>query len=796
MHNKVELLAPVQNFDCLKAAVQNGADAIYLGSKDFNARNSATNFSIEDLESAIDYAHLRNVKVYLTLNTLIKNNEFEDAINLALKAYSFGIDGIIIQDLGLANYLAKHYPYIPLHASTQMTCHNLSGVQYLENMGFKRIVLARELSLNNLEYIKLNTSCELEVFVHGALCISYSGSCLYSSIVGGRSGNRGKCAQACRLPYKLLKNKTKVDEGYLLSPRDLSSLELLPQLINTGIDSLKIEGRMKSPEYVATVVKIYKKYINKIYNNEKYAIELEDKEALLQVFNRGNFSNGHFDSKPNLNLVFKEKPNNTGIYLGHISNYNKDKGIVTLTLNNSISIGDSITFEKENSKYHISELMKKNENIRSAYASETVKLGRMKGNINIGDKVFKLESKSIIDTVRQSINLENIKIPLHCSINLALNQKISLTLSDDSDNKVTLFSDEIPIVAQNFPITKERLIYQLNKTTNTPFYFKDIKVNMEDNLFVPHISNINKLRRNAIAELSNIIVNKYKKTINKYSIKAFQNSKISSNNSSHKLCLLLSNLNINYDYSKLCNIDKLYIPLAFFIKKDYSKIINELSDKFNTYIYMPIIMKDNFRNIFSSAIENAVENYNIKGFVISNIGNLVFLENYKNLEFIANYSFNIFNNETINSLENVNTVTISPELNINEINDIAKNSSKETEFIVYGNLPLMTLNYCLLGNTNKCYPTCSSECNSSDVYWLSDRLNYKFKIRPDNLQTVTTIYNSKITSVIPSALGTNNYRIDIIDESIEEINNIISLVKNDKKLEGLIYTNGNLNRII
>lgn len=794
MQTKVELLAPVQNFDCLKAAVQNGADAIYLGSKEFNARSSAVNFSIEELESAIDYAHLRNVKVYLTLNTLVKNTELKDAVNLALKSYSFGIDGIIVQDLGLASYLTNHYPYIPLHASTQMTCHNLSGVKYLESLGFKRIVLARELSLSNLEYIKSNTSCELEVFAHGALCISYSGSCLYSSIIGGRSGNRGKCAQACRLPYKLLKNNTKIDEGYLLSPRDLSSLDILPQLINTGIHSLKIEGRMKSSEYVATVVKIYKKYINRIYNNEPYSVDSEDKKALLQVFNRGNFSSGHFDTKSNFNLVFKEKPNNTGIYLGHISNYNKDKGIVTLHLKDSISIGDTVTFQKENTKYHISELMKKNENIKSACANENISFGRMKGNINIGDKVFKLESKSLIENVQKSINSENVKIPLHCSIKLALNEKISLTLSDNNNNRVTLFSDEVPIVAKNFPITEDRLIYQLNKLNDTPFYFKDIKVNMENNLFIPHISNINKLRRNAIVELSKLIVKKHKKEINTIQTELLLKKSASRSIVSHKICLLLSNLDLKYNYSNLANVDKLYIPLNFFMKKNYSKIITELTSRFNTYIYMPIVMKDNFKNVFNSVIENAVENYNINGFVISNIGNLVFLEKYKDLEFIVNYSFNIFNNETVNSFKNVHTITISPELNLDEINDIAKYSSKETEFIVYGSLPLMTLNYCLLGNTNKCYPTCSSQCNSSDTYSLSDRLNYKFNLKSDNLQTVTTIYNSKITSICPSSLNTNNYRIDITHENIEEINNIINIVKNNKKLEGSNYTNGNLNR--
>ncbi len=292
--NKVELLMPVGDFDCLKAAVQNGADAVYLGVSEFNARYSAKNFNIDDLEKIINYAHLRDVKVHLTLNILIKNNEYDEVLSIAKTAYEAGIDAIIVQDLGLAISLIQTFPDMPIHASTQMTCHNLDGAKYLEKLGFKRIVLARELSLAEIEYIKSNISIEVEVFAHGALCISYSGQCLYSSLIGGRSGNRGKCAQGCRLPYELLENENILDKGYLLSPKDLCSLDVLPDLVNTNIDSLKIEGRMKSPEYVATVARIYRTYLDKITRHENYTIEEQDKKDLLQVFNRGNFSTRTF----------------------------------------------------------------------------------------------------------------------------------------------------------------------------------------------------------------------------------------------------------------------------------------------------------------------------------------------------------------------------------------------------------------------------------------------------------------------------------------------------------------------
>jgi len=796
---KIELLSPVGDFECLKAAVQNGADAVYLGASSFNARYSAKNFSIEELEEAINYSHLRNVKVFLTLNTLVKNDEFNEALNLAKQAYELGVDSIIVQDIGLANYLLKYFPNLPIHASTQMTCHNLESAKLLQNSGFKRIVLARELSLNEIEYIKSNINCEIEVFTHGALCISYSGQCLYSSLIGGRSGNRGKCAQGCRLPYTLLENETAIDNGYLLSPRDLCSLELLPELINAGIDSLKIEGRMKTPEYVATVTRIYRKYIDKIYNNEAYVIEEQDKKDLLQVFNRGGFSIGHLSNKPNKELIFKDKPSNIGIYIGNVFNYNANKGHIKLTVQDEISIGDTITFEHENTKYTISELMEmeNDKNIATASPNSRVTIGRMKGNIKPGDKIYKLSSKELSNKLKEICSVENIKNPINAILDVHLDEPIKLEIFDNNKNKVIVTSEDKPEIAINTPITKERLEKQLNKLTDTPFYFNNIKTNLDKDLFIPHISSINELRRNAINEFSNRITDKYKRDLENIPNFEYNEQSTTNTETNHKICLLLNILNLSLDYSKLENIDKLYIPLKYFHLKEYAQIIQTLTNKFNTYIYMPTILKPNFRNIYKNTIDNSVKQYSIKGFVVSNIGNLELLKEYRdNYEFIGNYNLNVFNNASINNL-NVDTITISPELNKEEINSIAINSNIPIEFIVYGNIPLMTSNYCLLGKTNKCYPECGQKCKLNNKYYLKDRMNFLFRIIPDNIQTITTIYNSKITSIETSEISNvTNFRIDILDENIDEINNIINTVNTGNRLEGKDYTNGNLNRYV
>ena len=359
----IELLSPAGNFECVRAAVQNGADSVYFGSNIFSARAFANNFGLDELEKAITYCKLRGVKTHLTLNTLIKDDEFEDALNLAKQAYSFGIDAIIVQDLGLAKALISLFPDLPIHASTQMTVHNLNGALELQELGFKRVVLSRELSANEIEYICKNTDVEIECFVHGALCISYSGQCLFSSMIGGRSGNRGKCAGPCRLPFELLENNKKIDSGYLLSTRDLCGLDFIPFFIKTGVKCLKIEGRMKSPEYVAIVTNIYRKYIDLALSNEPYVVDKNDKKELMQAFNRGMSSAGHLENKPNRNLVFKENPSNMGLPLGIVQKYNKQKGHITLKLKENLEIGDTISLQKEDGSYTVSELMENNKNI-------------------------------------------------------------------------------------------------------------------------------------------------------------------------------------------------------------------------------------------------------------------------------------------------------------------------------------------------------------------------------------------------------------------------------------------------
>lgn len=811
---KPELLSPVGDFECLKAAVQNGADSVYLGASSFNARARATNFDENSLKEAVEYAKLHNVKVNLTLNTLIKNEEFEDAVNLAVYAYNIGVDAIIVQDLGLSSYLLKNHPEIPLHASTQMTVHNLAGVQNLEKQGFSRVVLSRELSISEIKYIKENTACELEVFIHGALCISYSGGCLFSSMVGDRSGNRGLCAQPCRLPYELLDSKkNKISSGFLLSPRDLCSLDYLPTLVRLGIDCFKIEGRMKTPTYVATVTRIYRKYIDFILEHldlsdaeiinlihkelEKTneATGLSDKEELLQSFNRGGFSDGHFPDKENKNLVFKEKSNNEGIYLGKVFRFNNNKGHISFELQNSLSIGDKI--KVGNDLYTVSELMIENKNFKTLDKGKRVTIGRMKGDIKNNSPIYRMESKALNDSIAPTFSSEKEfkKLPLDAEIRIVEGKPVKLNVRGLTGFyeglEVSITSEFIPEKAINAPLTEEKITSMLSKTGSTQFEFRNIKTELGEGLFIPKVSTINDMRRTALSKLEGMVLEKYSHNLSPILPELPDNIKTKTE---PKLAILLNIINLNYNYLNLENIDSFYIPYRYFISEKYKELLKAISQKFNTYIYMPPVIKDNIsKNNLEENIKNIILNFAIKGAVLSHISQIKIFKDFT-LELIANYNFNIFNTYSANELKEKGFTRFIPslELNKNELKSLLDKATINTEAIVYGKTPLMTNNYCYLGQSNKCYKDCDRKCMLNEKYELKDRLGFKFRILPDNTCTLTTIFNSKTTSITFEDLKLDYTRIDILDESYEEIKNIISTVKAGKRFDGKDFTNGKI----
>lgn len=584
---------------------------------------------------------------------------------------------------------------------------------------------------------------------------------------------------------------------------------------------------MKSPEYVATVTRIYKKYIDLALSNEPYAVDPSDRKMLMQVFNRGMSSSGHLDNEPNKNLVFKDKPNNMGLFLGKVQNYNKNKGLITVKLKEPIQIGDTISLENEKGSYTISELMENHKNIVETKIGQTVTIGRMKGNISCNDKIYKMSSKKLSAFAKESYRKENRQIPLNATITIKKGKPISIHITPA--NSIALYKNlniqyelnDLPIEAKTRPLEKQTIINQIAKTASTPYYFKNINVELDDNLFIPKLSILNELRRTALEQVQDYAIahcsRNYSEPSNKqdksYIIKNdvlsdMRNFVKSDTNlakiQSPKISVLLNTINPNFDYSKLSKqISNIYIPLKFFTYKKYEDILKTLSKNFDTYIYMPTIVKGNYKNLFYTNAENSVKKYEIKGFVISNICNIkllneLFTDLNKYFKLVTNYTFNVFNLQTVLVLKElgISRFTLSPELDKNTIQLLCDYNYLQKEMIVYGRIPLITMNYCLLGETDKCYPDCKARCQSEHSYYLKDRLHMNFPIIPDNIQTVTTLFNSKITSVSPQDFSINFARIDILDEDISQINSIVETVASGKRLEGKDYTNGNLNRDI
>ena len=423
----------------------------------------------------------------------------------------------------------------------------------------------------------------------------------------------------------------------MLSPRDLCGLEFIPNLYKSGVSSLKIEGRMKTPEYVAAVTKIYRKYIDLFFENEDTVISEEDKKTLIQVFNRGNFSLGHLDNKPNRNLIFSSKSNNMGIYLGKITNYNNNKGHIKVNLNEEIAIGDTISIEGETGTYTISEIILNNQNLKSIRPKKTVPngtnvtLGRMKGNIKTGCKVYKISSKALNSSLelsyKENSNLK--RIPINCF--LSVKRGLPITLKLQSINNPPFYnnicieykSNIIPEDSINSPTPKERICEQISKLGNTPYFIQQFEIDLDDNLHIPHISDLNTIRRNAIEELENKVLNVSgsNNAIVSYTSLNIQNNEIPIQN--RKISVLLEIINSNYNYSNLTGFDNIYIPLKSFFNKNYFPIIEQLSKKFNLYVYMPTIIKENHKNLVLNKLDEIISLLNINGFVISNVADFI-----------------------------------------------------------------------------------------------------------------------------------------------------------------------------
>jgi len=498
----LEILAPVGGKNHLRAAVENGADAIYLGGRSFNARIKADNFSDEELLWALDYAHMRNVKVYAALNTLIMDDELMTAYEYAKFLYEAGVDALILQDVGFAQLVRRGMPDLHLHLSTQGSIYNSSGVRMAEELGFERVVLARELALKDIEEIARECRADIEVFVHGALCICYSGQCQMSRLSGGRSGNRGLCAQPCRLGY---------NGHYPLSPKDLCTIDSLGDLVEAGVKSFKIEGRMKTPEYVAVVTAIYRKYLDRYLKDGHYKVDPEDRWALNQVFNRGGFTEGYLFQNPGSKLITEELPKHQGVYLGKVKQKLKNNLVdIIVDSGGKLRLGDGIEIRSDKLPGNVVTYIEDR-------GAGNFRIGDIKGAVSPGDKVFKISDKELNRTARSTYEpltdgMEKYrkKVPVKMIFTAKEGEKIILTVSEIQDRAdsfeqvpvtVTVESDVRVEKALKRTIQQEEIFKQLSKTGAVPYEVHELEIHLDDGIAMP-LSVINALRRKAVEELT------------------------------------------------------------------------------------------------------------------------------------------------------------------------------------------------------------------------------------------------------------------------------------------------------
>lgn len=507
---KIELLAPAGSMDALYAAVQCGADAVYLGGQMFGARAFAHNFDINQLQEAVSYAHLYGVLVYVTINTLIYGDEIQTCLSYMKQLQDAQVDAFIIQDLGVLKLAHEHFPDMELHASTQMHIHHEAGIKFLKEYGVKRIVVARETTLEQLkQFTKLGV--DIEAFVHGAICVSYSGQCLLSSDILDRSGNRGMCAQPCRMRYSLLEDNQVVSNAgsYLLSPKDLFNLDHMGDLIDAGVTSFKIEGRMKKSEYVAQVVSSYRKAIDAHLKHQHYDVK-EDTQRLQKLFHRG-FTSGHLYEQRGLNLMNWYRPNHMGIVLGEVVQVRKDKIRIALAQDLSQLDGIRIIGKKEDDGFIVNRLYDLKGNLIShAKANQMVELDKRR-YVEKGAKVIKSSDHHLEEELHTIVKNNPRKVGITMEAYLKLNEPVVLHVSDGCHD-VVVTSTMCCEQAQKQGMDQASIQKQLMKCGDTPYEIKNIQIILEPSLFIT-IKALNELRRKALQELNQKRIQKKERRI-------------------------------------------------------------------------------------------------------------------------------------------------------------------------------------------------------------------------------------------------------------------------------------------
>lgn len=745
---KKELLSPVGNKESLLAAIHNGCDAVYLGGKKFGARAFADNFQEEEMLWAIKYCHLYGVKIYVTVNTMIYESELKECLQYIRFLHKNNVDAVILQDIGLMKRVRETFPNLEIHASTQMHTHNKEQLKLLEELGIKRVVLARELSIDEIK--DLDTPLEIEAFVHGALCISYSGQCLFSSLLLGRSGNRGACAGICRLPFKLNKNgkeDIKTEGDYLLSPKEFSTLEHFKEIMESTIYSLKIEGRMKSPAYVAYVTRLYRKLMDAYLERTALEISKKEMENLKVIFNRG-FTKGHLFFDQNNKLMNIETSNHQGIHLGTVLETNTKK--IKMKLDFDLHQEDGIRFSSENKGVMVNFLYnEKGLLIHKASSGDIVFVDNKIGLKKKGEVL-----KTIDSCLEKELkNLEMKKIPISCKVVALLEQPFKMIFSD-GENEIYQ-EGSIVTKAINKETTEEVIKEKIGALGNSPFVLKNIDIQKEEAIFLP-LSELKEMRRKLVEELISIRENMVP---NVFVENQKAEPKIEKQKFTERVCIHVSvRTEEQLEYCLTKNVDSIYV------------LDENLYEKYkeNEKVFLRL-----------SRVKNNFKEYKNERLLVGETGALYKYGKWNSV--VTDYYFNIANCASVSVLESLgaNRVTLSIENDLKQIEDLVKSfeDKKKIEIFLYGRPEVMVMKHCplrMLVNKDRVCTICSKK----DKYYLKDRNNKLYPIVNEVKNHLTHIFYYKNIDGIKNLnefkkMGIEHLRIEFFEETPQEIESIL-----------------------
>ncbi len=797
VQDKPELLAPAGNWDCAQAAVENGADAIYFGLDQFNARMRAQNFTEADLPELMAFLHLRGVKGYVTLNTLIFPQELPQVERYLKTLITAGVDAVIVQDIGLCRLIRHLSPDFPIHASTQMTITSTQGVKFAQDLGASLVVLARECSLAEIEKIQQqlhqsNVSLPLEVFVHGALCVAYSGQCLTSEALGGRSANRGECAQACRMPYDLIVDGKTLDLGdrkYLLSPQDLAGLAVLPELIKTGVSSLKIEGRLKSPEYVANVTRVYREALTKaivsFQQTQTYRVTVQEQYNLEMAFSRGLYT-GWFAGINNQALVHAQFGKKRGVYLGEVLKIKGEQ--VSVKLQAPVKPGDGIVFDhghperqEEGGRVYSVDL-RKNEAWLS-FGRGDVNLKRVK----IGDRLWKTSDPELDKQLRQTYRQETPQFqrPITLEIYGELNQPLTAIARDELGHIIAVTSDILLTVAHSQPLTVERLKTQWGRLGNTPFYLDELTSYLQGDLMLP-VSELNRLRRELVSRLELARKQPLTWTLNptasfKDLLPRYPQSSL---NLEPELIVLVRNLE---QVQTVLDWGVKLLYCEFEDPKKYRQavdLVKKTSLNSTIFVAPPRITKPG-----ENWILQQVKNSQADGYLIRNYDQLVYFQEQR---CVGDFSLNIANALTADYLKtqfNLERLTASYDLNIQQLADLLATCPPEwLEITIHQRVPMFHMEHCVFCaflSSGTDYTNCGRPCEQYEVK-LRDRTGTEHFLKAD-VGCRNTVYNGTAQTGAEYLqklieLGARYFRIEFMNETPQQVKSTLQCYQ--KLLQG------------